>query len=125
MLSDLADIIKRAPVEVSALLRTTSGMKGGARSSSSATGPPGAMTCCRSMATGRRGDGTAPLRCGVDVPGYGDFDDVPDDEMKKYIGRLTWDIYGGEATACRGYVKRMLAYEKRTGRNLADVDGND
>ena len=62
-----------------------------------------------------------PLRCGVDVPGYGEFDDVPEGELKEHMGKLTWDIYGGEAQACRGYVARMLAYEKQTGRNICPI----
>ena len=66
-----------------------------------------------------------PLRCGVDIPGYGEFDDVPEDDLKEYIGRLTWDVYRGEATACRGYMERMLAYEKRTGRNISAVEEGD
>jgi hypothetical protein len=66
-----------------------------------------------------------PLRCGVDVPGYGELDDVPNDELKEYIGRLTWDVYKGEAAACRGYVERMLDYEKRTGRSIAAVSDRD
>jgi hypothetical protein len=65
-----------------------------------------------------------PLRCGVDVPGYGEFDDVPESEMKAYIGRLTWDVYRSEVAACRGYVERMLAYEKRTGRSISGIDEN-
>jgi len=42
-------------------------------------------------------------------------------ELKEHIGKLTWDIYGGEAMACRGYVARMLAYEKQTGRNICPI----
>jgi hypothetical protein len=66
-----------------------------------------------------------PLRCGVDIPGFGEFDDVPDIELKSYLGRLTWDVYGGEAVACRGYVERMLAYERRTGRRVSSVEAYD
>ena len=66
-----------------------------------------------------------PLRCGVDVPGYGEFDDVPEVEMKNFIGRLTWDVYRGEATACRGYVERMLSYERKANRVMSGVDECD
>ncbi len=62
-----------------------------------------------------------PLRCGVSIPHFGEFDDVPEKDIKEHIGRLTWAVYGGDETACKGYMERMVAYDKRTGRSVSPV----
>ena len=62
-----------------------------------------------------------PLRCGVDLPGYGEFDDVPDGEIMLHLGKLTWDVYDREQGMCKGYLARMHAYEKRTGKNIYPI----
>ena len=62
-----------------------------------------------------------PLRCGVDVPGYGEFDDVPEAELRQHIGNLTWDVFDREAMACSGYMARMKAFDTKTGKSISPI----
>lgn len=52
-----------------------------------------------------------PLLAIPNLPGRPEFAPVTDQELQ-------WYIYSKEQTACEGYVKRVLAYEERTGRSI-------
>jgi hypothetical protein len=34
---------------------------------------------------------------------------------------ITWDVYGGEAAACSGYMARMKAFDTKTGKSISPI----
>ena len=47
------------------------------------------------------------LRCGVQVPGFGPFQDVPQGDLRDHISSLVLEVCAREEAACQRYIDRM------------------